>query len=158
MPYAPDVPILQTLHVFGAIFLLGGVTSHVLIRSSTAGAAEPARLVLFTLAWRIQLAMVYIGSGLLLITGILMWIGHYSFLTGWLLLGVLLWAAAMGLDGTVLSRTIRPPRRRGRSDESVIAAAAQAESSATLAAAAWTVQLVVWLLLIVVVILMVAKP
>jgi uncharacterized membrane protein len=158
LSYAASVAILKTLHVLGAILLLGGVTSHVLLRPMASRAAEAVRAGLNAYAWRVELLMVYIGSALALVTGIIMWIGHYSLLTGWLVLGVLLYVAAMGLDGTFLSRTIRPSRRRGKSDESAIAAAAHAESSATLAAAAMTVQLVVWALLVVVVILMVAKP
>lgn len=148
--------VLKTLHVFGAIFLLGGVTTHVLLRPMVPRAAEPVRLALLRLAWRVQLAMVYVGSALVVITGVLLWIGHFKLLTGWLLLGALLFVAAMGLDGAFLARTIRPARRSraGGAFED----AAYAESSSTLAAAAMTVQLVAWFLLVVVAFLMVAQP
>ena len=150
------MPLLKTLHVFGAIFLLGGMTTHVLLRPMAARAAEAGREALYHLAWRVEVVMVYVGSALLVITGILLWIGNFKLLTGWLLLGVLLFVAAMGLDGTFLARTIRPARRsRG---EGAIDAAAHAETSATLAAAAMTVQLVAWFLLVVVVFLMVGRP
>ena len=156
--YAAVVPILLTLHVFGAIFLLGGVTVHLLWRSMAGGAAEVAQRALYQLAWRIQVLMVYVGAALLLISGILLWIVRYKLFTGWLLLGFLLFIAAMGLDGAFLSRTIRPRRRPSSDDAGAIAAAAHTESSATLAAAAMTVQVVAWFLLVVVVFLMVAKP
>lgn len=156
--YAAGVPVLLTLHVFGAIFLVGGVTTHLLWRPMAGRAADVAQRALYQLAWRIQVMMVYVGSALLLVTGILLWIGHFRLFTGWLLLGVLLFVAAMGLDGAFLSRTIRPRRRAGTDDAGAIATAAHAESSATLAAAAMTVQVVAWFLLVVVVFLMVAKP
>jgi hypothetical protein len=156
--YAADVPVLLTFHVFGAIFLVGGVTTHLLWRSMAGRATDDGQRALYQLAWRIQVAMVYVGSALLLITGILLWIGRFKFFTGWLLLGVLLFVAAMGLDGALISRTIRPRRRASSGEAGAIAAAAHAESSATLAAAAMTVQVVAWFLLVVVVFLMVAKP
>ena len=140
------MPLLRTLHVFGAIFLLGGVTTHALLRPMAARAAEAAQQALYDLAWRVELTMVYTGSGLVLITGVLMWIGRYKLGTGWLVLGVLLFVAAMGLDGAVLS----PNLRRARSGSG--------EAHAAIAAAAVTVQLVAWLLLVVVVFLMVAQP
>jgi hypothetical protein len=59
---------------------------------------------------------------------------------------VLLFVAAMGLDGAFLS----PNLRRARS--------AAGEAAPGIAAAATTVQLVAWLLLVVVVFLMVAQP
>jgi len=140
------VPILKTLHVFGAIFLLGGVTTHVLLRPMAARAAETAQHALYQAAWRVELVMVYVGSALVLITGLLLWIGHFKPFTGWLLLGVLLYAAAVGLDGAFLA----PNLRRAKS--------ATGEGSTAVAAAATTVQLVAWLLLVIVVFLMVARP
>jgi hypothetical protein len=139
------VPVLRTLHVLGAILLVGGMTTHVLLRPMIARAADVARRALYQLAWRVQLAMVYTGSALVLITGVLLWIGHFKFFTGWLLLGVLLWLAAMGLDGAFLG----PSLRRARQADA---------NSVAVAAAAVTVQLVAWILLLVVVFLMVAKP
>jgi len=146
VPYAAQVPILKTLHVFGAIFLLGGVSTHALLRPMAARAADAAQHALFQFAWRVELAMVYTGSALVLITGLLLWIGHFKPFTGWLLLGFLLYAAAAGLDGAFLA----PNLRRARS--------AAGEGSQPVAAAAMTVQLVAWLLLVVVVFLMVAQP
>ena len=137
--------MLKTLHVLGAIFLLGGVTTHTLLRPMAARAADVVQQSLYQFAWRVQLAMVYVGSALVLITGLLLWIGRFKLFTGWLLLGVLLFVAAMGLDGAFLA----PNLRRARS--------AQGELRAV-AGAALTVQLVAWLLLVVVVFLMVARP
>jgi hypothetical protein len=119
------VPVLKTLHVLGAIFLLGGVSTHVVLR---------------------PMALVYTGSALVLITGLLMWVGHFKLFTGWLLLGFLLYVAAAGLDGAFLA----PNLRRARS--------AAGEGSAPVAAAAMTIQVVSWFLLVVVVFLMVARP
>ena len=110
-----------------------------------ARATDVAQHALYQFAWRVQLAMVYVGSALVLITGLLLWIGHFKLFTGWLLLGVLLFVAAMGLDGAFLA----PNLRRARS--------ASGETSGTMAGA-MTVQLVAWLLLVVVVFLMVARP
>ena len=152
------MPVLLTLHVFGAIFLVGGVTTHLLWRPIAGRATDVAQPALYQLAWRIQVVMVYVGSALLLVTGILLWLGRFKLFTGWLLLGVLLFVAAMGLDGAFLSRTIRPRRRAKTDDAGAIASAAHAESSAALAAAAMTVQVVAWFLLVVVVFLMVARP
>jgi uncharacterized membrane protein len=140
------VPVLRTLHVFGAVFLLGGVTTHVLLRPMAARAAEQAQHALYQFAWRVQLVMVYVGSALVLITGLLLWIGRFKLLTGWLLLGFLLYVAAAGLDGAFLA----PNLRRAKS--------ASGEGSQVVAAAATTVQLVAWLLLVIVVFLMVAQP
>jgi uncharacterized membrane protein len=137
--------VLKTLHVLGAIFLLGGVSTHALLRPMAARAAEAAQHALYQFAWRVQLALVYTGSALLLITGLLMWVGRFKLFTGWLLLGFLLYVAAAGLDGAFLA----PNLRRAR---------AAAEASTSLAAAAMTIQLVAWLLLVVVVFLMVARP
>ena len=137
--------MLKTLHVLGAIFLLGGVSTHALLRPMAARAADVVQQALYQFAWRVQLAMVYVGSALVLITGLLLWIGRFKLFTGWLLLGVLLFVAAMGLDGAFLA----PNLRRARSAEGEFRA---------VAGAALTVQLVAWLLLVVVVFLMVARP
>jgi hypothetical protein len=94
----------------------------------------------------VQLALVYTGSALVLITGLLMWVGHFKLFTGWLLLGFLLYVAAAGLDAAFLSPNLRRARL------------ATADGSSSLAAAAMTIQLVAWLLLVVVVFLMVAQP
>ena len=74
MPYAAQVPVLRTLHVFGAIFLLGGVSAHALLRPMAARATDAAQQALFQFAWRVELALVYTGSALVLITGVLLWI------------------------------------------------------------------------------------
>jgi uncharacterized membrane protein len=140
------VSVLKTLHVFGAIFLLGGVTTHALLRPMAARATDLAQQALYQFAWRVQLAMVYVGSALVLITGLLLWIGQFKLFTGWLLLGLLLFIAAMGLYGAFLG----PNFRRART--------AAGEASSAVAGAAMTVQLVAWLLLVVVVFLMVARP
>lgn len=92
--------------------------------------------------------MVYSGSALVLVTGLLMWVGRYKLFTGWLLLGVLLFIAAMGLDGAFLS----PNLRRTRS------ALAESAAPETTDAAATTIQVVSWFLLAVVVFLMVDRP
>jgi len=146
VPYAAQVPVVRTLHVFGAIFLLGGVSAHALLRPMAARAAGAAQQALYQFAWRVELAMVYTGSALVLITGVLLWIGHFKPFTGWLLLGFLLYAAAAGLDGAFLA----PNLRRART--------VAGEGSQPVAAAAMTIQLVAWLLLVVVVFLMVAQP
>jgi len=140
VPYAAQVPVVRTLHVFGAIFLLGGVSAHALLRPMAARAAGAAQQALYQFAWRVELAMVYTGSALVL------WIGHFKPFTGWLLLGFLLYAAAAGLDGAFLA----PNLRRART--------VAGEGSQPVAAAAMTIQLVAWLLLVVVVFLMVAQP
>jgi uncharacterized membrane protein len=140
------VLVLKTLHVFGAIFLLGGVSTHALLRPMAARAADVAQHALYQFAWRVELAMVYVGSALVLITGVLLWIGQFKLLTGWLVLGVLLYVAAMGLDGAFLS----PNLRRAKSTSG--------EGSPPIAAAAMTVQVVAWFLLVVVVYLMVSRP
>ena len=141
-----DVPQLKTLHVLGAIFLLGGVSAHVLLRPMAARAVDVAQRALYQFAWRVQLGLVYTGSALVLVTGLLMWIGQFKLFTGWLLLGFLLYVAAVGLDGAFLS----PNLRRARSTAG--------EGSAPAAPAAMTIQVVAWFLLAVVVYLMVARP
>lgn len=138
--------VLKTLHVFGAIFLLGGVSTHALLRPMAARANDVAQHALYQFAWRVELAMVYVGSALVLITGVLLWIGQFKLLTGWLILGVLIYVAAMGLDGAFLS----PNLRRAKSTNG--------EGSSPIAAAAMTVQVVAWFLLVVVVYLMVSRP
>jgi len=139
------VLVLKTLHVFGAIFLLGGVTTQALLRPMAARAADVAQHALYQFAWRVQLAMVYLGSALVLVTGLLLWVGRFKLFTGWLVLGVLLFIATMGLDGAFLA----PNLRRARSTEG---------EARTVAGAAMTVQVVAWFLLVVVVFLMVARP
>ena len=134
------------LHVFGAIFLVGGVTTQTLLRPMASRATDTVRQALYQLAWRVQLTMVYTGSALVLITGILLWLGRFKLFTGWLLLGGLLFVAAMGLDGALLSPNLRRARTQA------------GEGSQPVAAAAMTIQLVAWLLLLVVVYLMVTQP
>src|SRR5256886_14720019 len=75
-----------------------------------ARAAGAAQQALYQFAWRVELAMVYTGSALVLITGVLLWIGHFKPFTGWLLLGFLLYAAAAGLDGAFLAPNLRRAR------------------------------------------------
>jgi len=58
------VVALKTLHIFGAIFMVGGVTAHVLLRPLATRASNDVRIGLYHLAWRIQVLMVYLGSGL----------------------------------------------------------------------------------------------
>jgi uncharacterized membrane protein len=139
------VLVLKTLHVFGAIFLLGGVTTQALLRPMAARAVDVAQHALYQFAWRVQLVTVYVGSALVLVTGILLWVGQFKLFTGWLVLGLLLFVAAMGLDGAFLA----PNLRRARS---------AAGEATTVAGAAMTVQVVAWFLLVVVVFLMVARP
>ncbi|MDQ6883694.1 MAG: DUF2269 family protein [Candidatus Dormibacteraeota bacterium] len=140
--------LLKTLHVYGAIFLLGGVSAHALLRPLASRLDVAASKALYDLAWRIQLTMVYTGSALVLITGLLLWVGHFKLFTGWLLLGVLLFIAALGLDGAFLS----PNLRRTRS------ALVDSTTPETADAAATTIQVVSWFLLAVVVFLMVDRP
>src|SRR4030081_2969260 len=111
-----------------------------------ARAADVAQRALYQFAWRVQLALVYSGSALVLVTGLLMWVGRFKLFTGWLLLGFLLFVAGAGLDGAFLAPNLRHAR------------SATGEGSSSLAAAAMTIQLVAWLLLVVVVFLMVARP
>ena len=140
--------ILRTLHVYGAIFLLGGVSTQVLLRPLAGSAEVVARKALYDLGWRIQVTLVYSGSALVLVTGLLLWLGRYKLLTGWLLLGVLLFIAALGLDGAFLSKNLRRTR----------AALADSTMPETADAAATTIQVVSWFLLAVVVFLMVDRP
>src|SRR5260370_23622191 len=66
--YAAHVPVLKTLHVLGAIFLLGGVSTHALLRPMAARAADVAQQALYQFAWRGQLALLYTGVPLVCIT------------------------------------------------------------------------------------------
>ncbi len=146
--YAALVGILLTVHVFGAIFLLGGVSSHALLRPMANAADVAGRKALFDFAWRVQLVLVYTGSVLVLLTGLLLWIGRFKLFTGWLLLGVLLFIAAMGLEGAFLAPNLRRLR----------AAAEEPGGTQSADAAATTIQVVAWFLLAVVVFLMVDRP
>ncbi|HSO94319.1 MAG TPA: DUF2269 family protein, partial [Candidatus Dormibacteraeota bacterium] len=146
--YAARVRILLTLHVFGAIFLIGGVSAHALLRPMLNAADVAGRKALLDLAWRVQLALVYTGSALVLLSGLLLWIGRFKFFTGWLLLGLLLFIAAMGLEGAFLG----PNLRRLRAASVVTGGEQSADAAAT------TIQVVAWFLLAVVVFLMVDRP
>ena len=106
------------------------------------------RRALLDFAWRVQLALVYTGSVLVLLSGLLLWIGRFKFFTGWLLLGVLLFIAALGLEGAFLA----PNLRRLRAASAETAGAESADAAAT------TIQGVAWFLLAVVVFLMVDRP
>src|SRR2546430_16576150 len=76
-----------------------------------ARATDAAQQALFQFAWRVELALVYTGSALVLITGVLLWIvGHFKVFTGWLLLGFLLYATAAGLDAPFLAPNLRLAR------------------------------------------------
>ncbi len=142
------VSILKTVHIIGAVLMLGGVTVHVLIRLQAARAAVQAQQVLYALASGIQLTMVLSGSGLLLLTGIALWISeHFSFLTGWLLLSLLLYLAVAALDGAVLSPNLRRLR-----------AAARSGSSPTTESGGTTVEIINWVLLVILIFLMTARP
>src|SRR5438105_459355 len=125
----------------------GAVTAHVLLRPLATRASNDVRIGLYHLAWRIQVSMVYLGSGLLLVTGVLLWFGRFKLLTGWLLLGFLLYVAAAGLDGAFLSPNLRRTRaslKTGTPDAPEPAAA--------------TIQVITWFLLAVVVFLLTALP
>jgi hypothetical protein len=140
--------VLRMLHIFGAIFMVGGFSAHLLLRLLAARVPLTGKQALYDLGWQIQLLMVYPGAVLLLLTGLLLWLGHFSFLTGWLLLGSLIWAAVMGLDGAFLAPSLRRARR----------AASTGEAPNVADAAAVTIQAVVWFLLLVVVFLMTVRP
>jgi len=143
------VGVLKTLHVIGASLMIGGVTVQALIRLQGVRAAAAAQQVLYDLAGRIQGMMVILGAGLLVITGVLLWVSEQmSFFTGWLLLGVLLYVAIMALDGAVLS----PNWRRLRDAARTGTALAPADAGAA------TIQVISWVLLLVVTFLMAAKP
>src|SRR2546430_15405462 len=92
-----------------------------------ARATDAAQQALFQFAWRVELALVYTGSALVLITGVLLWIvGHFKVFTGWLLLGFLLYAAAAGLDGAFLAPNLRRARTTAGGGSQPVAAAAVA--------------------------------
>ncbi len=140
--------VLRGLHVMGAIFMVGGITAQVLLRLQAGGAAGGSEPLL-SLARRIQLAMVSAGSALVLLTGIALWVTErIKFLTGWLLLGVLLYLAAAALDGAFLSPNLRRLHAAARSGT----APAAADASGTV------VEVTAWALLVVVVFLMTARP
>ncbi len=129
--------------------MLGGVTVQVLIRLQASRAALAALQVLYDLAGRVQLVMVLSGSALLLLTGILLWIGErLAFFTGWLLLGFLLYLAIMALDGAYLSPNLRRLRAAARQGVSP----AQADTTAT------PIEIINWVLLVVVLFLMTTQP
>jgi uncharacterized membrane protein len=52
------VPVLKTLHVLGATFLLGGVSTQALLRPMAARAADVAQHALYQFGWRVQMALV----------------------------------------------------------------------------------------------------
>lgn len=140
--------VLRGLHVMGAILMLGGITAQVLVRlqaGGVAGGSEP----LLALARRVQLAMVSAGSVLVLLTGIALWVTErVKFLTGWLLLGVLLYLAAAALDGAFLAPNLR--RLHGAARSGTAPGAADAGGT--------VVEVTAWALLVVVVFLMTARP
>lgn len=140
--------IVLTLHVFGAIFLLGGVSAHALLRPMASGSDAAGRKALYDFAWRVQLLLVYTGSALVLLTGLVLWVGRFRLFTGWLLIGVLLFIAAMGLEGAFLAPNFR--RLRTSVAESV--------PEATAGAAATTIQVVAWFLIALAVFFMVDRP
>jgi hypothetical protein len=129
--------------VVGAIFMVGGITAQVLVRLQTA--SEPV----LALSRRIQLLMVGLGSALVLLTGIVLWVTErIKFLTGWLLLGVLLYLVAAALEGAFLSPNLRRLYAAAKSGT----APAAGDASGTI------VEVTAWVLLIVVVFLMTARP
>jgi predicted integral membrane protein DUF2269 len=141
--------LTRAIHVAGAAFMLGGVTVHLLLRPAAGRAAQTAQKALYDLAWRVEVLMVMVGSAVLLVTGIVLWIGErLKLLTGWLLLGALLWIAVSALDGAFLSPNLRRLRLAARNSQPVSAADA----------AGLTIQAISWVLLLVVVFLMTAKP
>lgn len=142
------VRIVLTLHVFGAIFLLGGVSAHTLLRPLANASDVAGRKALYDLAWRLQLALVYSGSALVLLTGLVLWVGRFKLFTGWLLLGFLLFIAAMALEGAFLAPNLRRLRT----------AVGAGTSPETAGAAATTIQVIAWFLLALVVFFMVDQP
>lgn len=140
--------MLRGLHVVAAVFMVGGISVQVLIRMQ-ARAAAGASEALLALGRRIQLAMVTSGSAVVLVTGIALWITErIKFLTGWLLLGLVLYVAAAALDGAFLSPNLRRLHEAARSGS----APADADAGGTV------VEATAWALLIVVVFLMTARP
>lgn len=141
--------LTRAIHVAGACFMLGGVTVHLLLRPAAARAAETAQKALYDLAWRVEILMVMVGSAVLLVTGVALWIGErFKLTSGWLLLGFLLYVAVSALDGAFLSPNLRRLRLAARSGQPVSAADA----------AGLTIQAINWVLLLVVVFLMTARP
>jgi len=104
--------------VFGAIFLLGGVSTHALLRPMAARATDAAQQALYQLAWRVELAMVYTGSALV----------H---------------AAAVGLDGAFLAPNLRRARTAAGEGSQPVAAAAM-----TIQLVAWLLLVVVVFLMV----------
>jgi hypothetical protein len=140
---------LRALHVAGAAFMVGGVSVQVLLRPSAGRASNSARKALYDLAWRIEVMLVMVGSGILLVTGVVLWVGErIKPLTGWLLLGVLLYIAAAALDGAFLSPNLRRLRLN----------AGEGQPAQEADAAALTIQVTSWVLLLVVIFLMTAQP
>jgi hypothetical protein len=134
--------------VLGAIFMVGGTTGQILIRLQ-AGTPSSASEALLALARRIQLAMVWSGSALVLLTGLALWVSErIKVLTGWLLLGLLLYVAVAALDGAYLSPNLRRLYAAARSGT----VPAAADASGTI------VEVIAWALLLVVVFLMTARP
>lgn len=128
--------------------MVGGISAQVLIRLQ-ARSASAATEALLALGRRIQLALVTSGSAVVLITGIALWITErIKFLTGWLLLGLLLYVAAAALDGAFLAPNLRRLHEAARSGS----APAAADAGGTV------VEITAWALLIVVVFLMTARP
>jgi len=103
------VAILRTLHIYGAIFLLGGVSAHVLLRPMAGRAEAAARQALYAFAWRVQVVLVYTGSAFVLITGLTLWVGRFKFFTGWLLLGFLLFSCRHGSRRSISRTKPSPP-------------------------------------------------
>src|SRR6202171_6760003 len=80
--YAAHVSVLKTLHVLGAIFLLGGVTTHVLLRPTATRAVDVSQHALYQFAWRVELLMVYVGLALCLLPGSFFWFGNFKLFQG----------------------------------------------------------------------------
>jgi len=128
--------------------MVGGISAQVLIRLQARSASAAAEALL-ALGRRIQLAMVTSGSAVVLVTGIALWITErIKFLTGWLLLGLLLYVAAAALDGAFLAPNLRRLHEAARSGN----APAAADAGGTV------VEVTAWALLVVVVFLMTARP
>ena len=140
--------LVLTLHVFGAIFLLGGVSAHALLRPMADRAEAAGRKALYDFAWRTQLALVHTGAAPAWPSGLARGGGRLHLFTGRLLAGVLLFIAAMGLEGAYLAPNLRRLRT----------ALADSAIPETADAAATIIQVVAWFLLAVVVFLMVDRP
>jgi uncharacterized membrane protein len=143
------VGLILAVHLVGVSLLLGGITAQLLLRPRAGRAAAAAQHALYDLAWQIRLLMVDAGLVITLITGIWLWLAQrLPFLTGWLLLGVLLFVAAAALEGAFLGPNLRRMRRSVASGETP-----QAADSAAL-----TIQAIAWFLVVVVLFLMAARP